>query len=33
MTHEIHVVCLVLVDADGYFYATQRPKDKQMAFH
>lgn len=33
MTNEIHVVCLVLVDASGYFYATQRPADKSMAFH
>ena len=33
MTNEIHVVCLVLVDACGYFYATKRPGDKRMAFH
>lgn len=33
IVNEIHVVCLVLVDASGYFYATQRPENKRMAFH
>lgn len=33
MANEIYVVCLVLVDSSGYFYATQRPADKSMAFH
>ena len=29
----IHVVCLVLVDLDGFFYTTQRPEEKNLALH
>ena len=29
----IYVVCLVIVDRKGFFYATKRPEGKSMAFH
>lgn len=30
---QIYVVCLVMVDKKGCFFATQRPADKSLAFH
>lgn len=30
---QIHVVCLVMLDETGSFYATQRPADKALALH
>jgi 8-oxo-dGTP diphosphatase len=29
----IHVVCLIIVDPDNFFLATQRPAEKSMGLH
>jgi 8-oxo-dGTP diphosphatase len=30
---EIHVVCLIVIDQRGFFYATQRPPEKTLGLH